>query len=349
MIEVKSLARNYPACSIHYIPHYRYTVYNNSVLVKGYIFMLKSKLKAQPDNEGDLLTLTQLMDKLVIKTTLLINIISKQNPYFVGYKVERIAKSEEKHCTVAGVKHLSVNSLTQWTELQTVLNAWQDFYAPLTSSTMFVHRLPGFVIVNEDKETVLALVTYINVLKDDLANTVRHNRDKHQRHEFIHRAFSGVMTEQLYRKIQIKTDHVNNIWFNWVSRPVPQMYSLDDAVVYVEKKKSVPPIEFSATEWQARLNITISKITSGRYKKIQKLKQFRLLPTIEFNLLKGGEKKRNKHNATIPFILMGQENNVVPTFTPLLDFNVGDKEQKKPFIESNKEMLDEFLRLVGVK
>ncbi|MFT7007663.1 MAG: hypothetical protein ACJAXJ_002192 [Colwellia sp.] len=311
--------------------------------------MLKTKLKPQPDNDGDLLTVTQLMFKLVTQTTLLIDMISKQNPYFVGYEIERITKNDEKNCIDVGVKHLSVNPLTQWTELQSVLNAWQDFYAPLTSSTMFVNRLPGFVIVNEEKKTIFELVTYINALKDDLANTVRHNRDKHQRHEFIHQAFSGVMTEQLYRKIQIKTDHVNNVWFNWVSRPVPQMYSLDDAVVYVEKKKNIPPIELSATEWRARLDITISKITSGRYKKIQKLKQFRLLPTIEFNLIKGGERKRNKHNATIPFILMGQEDNTVPKFTPLLDFNAGDKEQKKPFIESNKEMLDEFLRLVGVK
>jgi hypothetical protein len=323
--------------------------YNNSVPAKGYIPMLKNKLKTQPDDEGDLITVIQLMDKLVIQSTLLIDMVSKQNPYFVGYEIERIAKSEEKNCIDAGVKHLSVNPLAQWTELQSVLNAWKDFYAPLTSSTMFVNRLPGFVIVNEEKEAVLALVTYINVLKDDLANTVRHNRDKHQRHEFIHRAFSGVMTEQLYRKIQIKTDHVNNVWFNWVSRPVPKMYSLDDAVIYVEKKKSVPQIEFCPTEWKARLDITINKITSGRYKKIQKLKQFRLLPTIEFNLIKEGEKKRNKHNATIPFILMGQAENAVPKFTPLLDFNAGDKEQKKPFIESNKEMLDEFLQLVGVK
>ncbi|NQY88688.1 MAG: hypothetical protein HRT51_13260 [Colwellia sp.] len=311
--------------------------------------MTKEKTKQLPDNEGDLLTVTQLMPDIVAQTTLLIDMISKQNPYFVGYNIERISKEKEKNCIVEGIKHLSVRPLTHWSELHSVLNAWKDFYAPLTGSTMFVHRLPGFVIVNEDKETVLALVTSINTLKDDLANTIRHNRDKHQRHEFIHRAFSGVMTEQLYRKIQIKTDHVNNVWFNWVSRPVPQMYSLDDAVLYVEKKKSVPPIEFSATEWQARLNITISKITSGRYKKIQKLKQFRLLPTIEFNLIKDGEKKRNKHNATIPFILMGQENNAVPKFTPLSDFNVGDKDQKKPFIKSNKEMLDQFLQLVGVK
>lgn len=333
----------------YYLYFYRRTVYNNSTPVKGYILMLKTKLKPQPDNDGDLLTVTQLMFKLVTQTTLLIDMISKQNPYFVGYEIERITKNDEKNCIDVGVKHLSVNPLTQWTELQSVLNAWQDFYAPLTSSTMFVNRLPGFVIVNEEKKTIFELVTYINALKDDLANTVRHNRDKHQRHEFIHQAFSGVMTEQLYRKIQIKTDHVNNVWFNWVSRPVPQMYSLDDAVVYVEKKKNIPPIELSATEWRARLDITISKITSGRYKKIQKLKQFRLLPTIEFNLIKGGERKRNKHNATIPFILMGQEDNTVPKFTPLLDFNAGDKEQKKPFIESNKEMLDEFLRLVGVK
>lgn len=311
--------------------------------------MSKDKLRAQADNEGDLLTVNKLMPELVSQTKLLIEMISKQKPYFVGYEIERISKDQEKYCIVDGVQHLSVKPLLQWTELQGVLNSWQDFYAPLMASTKFVHRLPGFVTVNQDKETIIALVNSINELKDNLANTVRHNRNKHQRHDFIHTAFSGIMTEQLYRKIQIKTDHVNNIWFNWVSRPVPQTYTIDDAVAYIENKKSVPPIEFSATEWRARLDITINKVISGRYTKIQKLKQFRLLPTIEFNLIKDGQKKRNKHNATTPFILLGQVSNLMPTFTALPDFNRLNKDEKSPFINSNKELLDTFLQLVGVK
>jgi hypothetical protein len=311
--------------------------------------MIKEKTKLLPDNQGDLLTVNNLMPDIVAQTTLLIDMISKQTPSFVGYNIERISKEKEKNCIVEGIKHLSVRPLTHWSELHSVLTSWKDFYAPLTASTMFVHRLPGFVTVNENKQEVLALVISINSLKDKLANTVRYNRDKHQRHDFIHQAFSGVMTEQLYRKIQIKTDHVNNVWFNWVSRPVPKTLSIDDAVAYVVNKRATPPIEFSATEWQARLTITINRIRSGRYKTVQKLKQFRLLPTIEFNLLKDDKKVRNKHNATIPFILLGQKNNVMPTFTPLLDFNESNKRKKAPFIGSNKDMIDPFLKLVGVK
>lgn len=311
--------------------------------------MLKKIVKTPPDNTGDLLKVNTLMSELVSQTASLIDIIIKQNPSFIGYQIERISKAEEQTCIVDGVQHLSVKALREWTELQSVLNAWKDFYAPLTASTKFVYRLPGFVVVNQEKETVLRLVATINTLKESIANTVRHNRDKHQRHDFIHSAFAGIMTEQLYRKIQIKTDHVNNVWFNWVSRPVPQTYTIEEAIVYIENKKNSPPIEFSMTEWQARLAITMNKVASGRYKKIQKLKQFRLLPTIEFNLIKEGQKKRSKHNATTPFILLGQVNNVIPTFTALPDFNRENKAKKAPFIDRNKELIDNFLQLVGVR
>jgi hypothetical protein len=196
---------------------------------------------------------------------------------------------------------------------------------------------------------VLSLVTSINALKDEIAKTVRRNRDKHQKHEFIHQTFAGVMTEQLYRKIQIKTDHVNNVWFNWVSRPVNQSYSLKEAAEYVEKKRGLQPIEFSSEAWRTLLNKVINDINSGRHKTIQKLKQFRFLPTIEFNLIKNGEKKRNKHNATTPFILLGQEANANPTFTPLTDYLGHNKEKKAPVMDGNKEMIDPYLRLVGVK
>jgi hypothetical protein len=305
--------------------------------------------KPLPDNEGDLLTLNLLMPQLNKQTTLLIDLIAKQNPYFVGYAIERISKEEEKSCIVNGVKQLAVKQMTLWIDLQSVLTSWKDFYAPLTGSTMFVHRLPGFVTVNQDKKKVLDLVNTINAIKDDIASTVRLNRDKHQKHEFIHQTFAGVMTEQLYRKIQIKTDHVNNVWFNWVSRPVPKSYSLKDAVTYVEKKKSHPPLEFSATQWAKHLDKTIANIKSGQYETIQKLKQFRLLPTIEFNLIKEGEKKRNKHNATVPFILLGQENGALPTFTPLSDYSNEGKNERVTTLQRNKVMIDDFLQLVGVK
>lgn len=311
--------------------------------------MLNKIARALPDDTGDLFKVKSLMSELVSQTELLIDVIAKQQPYFIGYQIERISKAQEKTCIVEGIQHLSVKPLTQWTELHGVLQSWQDFYAPLTASTKFVYRLPGFVIVNEEKDTVLALVTAINDLKDRIANTVRHNRDKHQRHDFIHSAFAGLMTEQLYRKIQIKDEHVNNVWFNWVSRPVPKTFTIEEAIVYIESKKNKPPIEFSITEWQARLAITLNKVASGRFQKIQKLKQFRLLPTIEFNLIQEGQKKRNKHNATTPFILLGQVNNVNPSFTALTDFSKADKAKKTAFIDRNKELIDSFLQLVGVR
>ena len=311
--------------------------------------MAKNKNKPEPDNEGDILTLNGLMPRLVSQTVLLIDTITKQDPFFIGYAVERISKEKEKDCIVDGVRHLSVTALNQWTQLQGVLSSWKDYYAPMTGSTVFVHRLPGFVVVNDEKDEVLALVHSINEIKDKIAETVRTNRDNHQRHEFIHTVFSGVMTEQLYRKIQVKESHVTNVWFNWVSRPVPKTFSLKEAEDFIEKKKSTPPIDFSPDDWVHQLNKTIENVKSGRFQTIQKLKQFRHLPTIEFNLLKDGGKVRNKHNATTPFILLGQDKGAAPTFTTLEDYN-GENSTKRVVVKStNKEMIDEFLGLAGVR
>ncbi len=309
---------------------------------------MNTSLKFAPEDENDLKIVNALMTSLFNKLNSLIDSVAKQKPYFIGYEIERITKEEEKNCIIDGVKNLDVKLLAHWTQLHKVLNSWKDFYAPVKNSTMFVHRLPGFVTVMEDHEELLVLVETINKIKDDIATTVRKNRDKHQRHEFIHRAFPGIMTEQLYRKIQIKSEHVNNVWFNWASRPVPKSYTLKEAVEHVEKLKSKPPIDFDQVDWLVQLDTVINDINSGRYHTIQKLKEFRLLPTIEFNLIRDGNKVRTRHNATIPFILFGQENKAKPKHSALSPVNNKTKKDTCAFDPNNKEMIDSHLSLVGV-
>lgn len=315
---------------------------------RGVVVQLDKEKYVFSHDDDDFATVRTLMAQLMSSLESLISLVSAQKPFFVGYDIERITKEDEKTCIAQGVKTLDVKILNHWTQLHKVLNAWKDFYAPQTGSTMFVHRLPGFVTIIENQDEVLELVNSINLIKDNIAKTVRKNRDKHQRHTFIHTAFPGIMTEQLYRKIQFKTDHVNNVWFNWARRPVPKSFTLEEAVAHVEKLKSIPPIDYNQTDWVVRLDKVINNINSGCFVSIQKLKEFRLLPTIEFNMIIDEQRTRSRHNATVPFILFGQMKKLNPTYSELLPFDKASRNNTSAFDATTKEMIDPYLSLVGV-
>jgi len=309
---------------------------------------IEKRNKTLPDDENDFVTVSALMTQLKNDLTSLIDLVVAQVPSFVGYDIERIKKEDEKTCILDGVKTLKVQELNHSSELNKVLNAWKDFYAPYTGSTMFVHRLPGFVTINKNRDEIFNLVATINLTKDTMAKTVREKRDKHQRHTFIHTAFPGVMTEQLYRKIQFKTNHVNNVWFNWAKRPVPKSFSLKEATAHVEKLKANNPIDFNHVDWVTKLDRVINDINSGHYASIQKLKEFRLLPTIEFNQIIDEKKVRSRHNATIPFLLFGQNKNYDPRYSKLNAFDISSRNDTAAYDSSIKEMIDSHLQLVGV-
>lgn len=302
-------------------------------------------------NDTDAKRVTFLNHELQQKTHQLIFEITSQQPDFIGFSIEPISKENEKHCLINGIKNLKVTQLDQSSHLHQVINFWNKNYKVLDESTLYVERMPGFVIINENTEEVVTLIKNINNIKDTIATVVRDGRNHHQKHEFIHNTLNGVMTEQLYRHIHVIEKHVENIWFNWVSRPVPITMTLEEAHNYVERFKEIPQLNLSEKDWISELNKTQNDIKSGGFSYIQRNREFKVFPTIELACIDSdGIKKPIRKNATTPFILVGQVNKSLPKFTTLSDYEFNHlrkrKSQKK--VNNNKVNISEFLHLTGV-
>jgi DNA replication terminus site-binding protein len=278
--------------------------------------------------------------------TILIDEIAKLNPAFIAFDIQKITKEEEAKCIHQGIDHLKVTPLDQWHHLHKTLNAYSDFYKDFSLSTQYVHRIPGVVVITQNQTFINTLVDNVNDAKDEIARIVRQNRESKQRHEFIHKAFKGIMTEQLYRKIHYVIEPVKNVWFNWASRPVPRIMSIEQAKKYVEDKKDAIPLWCDQEDWERLIKAAINDIESGRFEVIQKLKEFKSFPTIEFVKSDG---KRKRHNATIPFLLFAQQENTLPKLSLLDDYDSSKNKTNAPYrATENKEMICAALGLIGV-
>ncbi len=298
---------------------------------------------------GDSAELKVEMGQLVELNNTLIDICVKQNPAFIGFKIEQVSKDDEESYIHKGITSLKVDTLDKSHSLHVVLAAWGSYYKADGFSTKYVERLPGLVVINEQQDHVLELVTEINHKKNIVANIVQTGRDQYQRHQFIHDAFEFIMTEQVYRKITIFEDNITNAWFNWTSRPVPKTLSIEEAKSILEKQKNKPKNMLSPTEWTKIVNQCINNISSSQFQSIQQLREFRVLPTVELQSVDiYGQKKRTKRNATTPIILLNQSNNSLPKFSLLNDYIATEQKQRNRF-SNNKVLLSNYFNLVGVK
>ena len=247
------------------------------------------------------------------KTNILIDDIAATNPAFVAFEIQQITKEDESKYIHQGIDFLEVNTISQWHEIYKVLNSYIDFYRDIKLSTQFVKRLPGIVVVTEKQDYFKDLVDSINKTKDEFAAIIRNGRNNKQRHEFIHSLFKGIMTEQVYRKIYYIDEPVTNVWFNWNSRPVPRTMSLSEAVAYLNTKKNDVPIWCDKTEWNAIIEAGINNVNSGQYTAVQKLKEFKAFPTVEFKKQPVDlPVQKVRRNATIPILLFAQDENTLP-------------------------------------
>ena len=126
------------------------------------------------------------MEKLNQKLTTLIDLVSGLQPPTIGFNIESITKEQETNILKNGIKELKVEILNQWHHHYSVYTAWRAFYKDFKYSTKFVDRLPGLVVINENKHEIKTLVNDINTLKDELATIVRNGRNTQQKHGFIY-------------------------------------------------------------------------------------------------------------------------------------------------------------------
>lgn len=293
--------------------------------------------------------LTGALKYLAKLNTDLVDLCAKHNPAFLGFKIEKISKEDEMEILRHGVNYLDVQALEHWTELHTVLNAWGSFYKADGFSTRFVDRVPGIVVLNNEQDTARELILLINEAKLAVKEIVQKNIGTQQRHQFIHLDRTSLMTEHVYRQVHCFDYPVANVWFNWASRPVPKTFTIKEAEKYLMGAIKKPRFMSDPQFWEQRVLQCIDKVKSGQYSKIQKLREYRVLPTIELQYLDElGQKKRKRSNATTPILLLGQDANILPKISRLKPY-VKKIDDKPLRLSPNKEMIFEPLALVGCK
>ncbi|MGJ8694455.1 MAG: DNA replication terminus site-binding protein [Thalassotalea sp.] len=300
---------------------------------------------------GDIFQLTKAMDKLISLNNQLKTLCSEQKPAFIGFDIEKISAENETKTLRDGIHSLDVKTLhgNNPNILKQVLNSWASFYKADGFSTKFVDRLPGVVVITRDVDKIKLLIDHINDTKDNIAAIIRTDRDQYERHKFIHDTFNFIMTEQVYRHVHYFEQEVTNVWFNWASRPVPKTYTIEQALEMLDEQLNRPKYLFSQDEWQTMITATMVDVKSGMFDYIQQIKEYRVLPTIEFQYQVDTEtKKRKKSNATTPVILLGQPINTLPKFSVLKSYEKKHKE-KEVKLSANKTLINPYLKLAGVK
>jgi hypothetical protein len=274
----------------------------------------------------------------------LISLLSRNVQCGVGFKIEQILKQDEQQVIKQGIASLAVEPAN----LHQILRYHKEYFRDTTLSTLFVDRMPGFIVVPEKQNTIIALCNEINAMKKHLLSLINTpERDKYQRHDYMHSLFPRIMTDQFRRKIHYTTSNVSVCYFNFTARPVPKTFSIEKATQYIESLKDKPKNLFTETEWTNVLDDAIAFIRKGNFKHIEIEKELKVLPILTYKEVVDGVTKTKTMNANTPFLLLGQKNNHIPKYTALKDY-VRQTNQPKTRSKKKKQLISSYLNLLGV-
>ncbi|GAA5132685.1 DNA replication terminus site-binding protein [Thalassotalea piscium] len=287
----------------------------------------------------------QLMTSLKAKQISLTTLMTNNQKFCVGWQIEQILKTDEESVIKDGVQSLEVTPADD----SIVLTAHQRYERALKLSTQFVERVPGLIVINGKKSEIIQLVAEINAIKDEILRIVNKDRPEfYQRHEFIHRVFPRIMTDQLRRHIHIIDTPVTNAWFNWVSRPVPSTMTIEQAISYLQEMSDKPKALFTTIEWKAMLQANIAQLRTGQFSSVQYPKALKLLPIMTYQTVNSNGVCRATKNANIPFILIAQPDGQLPIFSRLESYIKKTDNLRKTRVGKNKTLLNSYLKLIGV-
>jgi hypothetical protein len=276
----------------------------------------------------------------------LIDLIVSNAAGVFGHTIEQVKAEDEASVIHNGIHSLEVKLDTRLG----VIKAHRRYLRDSTLSTQFVERKPGLIVITAQKDLIKATVVQINTLKDQIMAIVNAGRDKHQRHEFIHHVFPRIMTDQLRRHIHIIHEDVKNAWFNWTSRPVPEKFSIEEAIFLLEGQTDNVRDLLDIHEWKALIKSNVEELRSGLYDHVQRSKNVKLLPIMSGKRIVNEKENRFTKNANIPFLLFGQEDDQLPKISALPTFEKKDDSLPiKINIRARKKiMINSHLKLVGV-
>lgn len=282
----------------------------------------------------------ELMDRYNNVIGELSHLLAKVSSHCIGYDIEDIHKNDEQSAKEFGVQFLKVDHLGPKHKSQ-IISSLNFVRKERSYSTQFVSRYPGIIVVEQQSSTIKQLVEHINELKVQLADTVRYfnlvvqdtnkstarqARDKHQKHKFIHDLEPGIMTEQLYRNIQIIEEPVTHCWFNWTQRPVSVNLKGQKAVKWLDSLRDKPRSGFTKDQWQMRLDEITLQLKN--YDFIQHYRLLRHIPICTYQTVQNNTLKRHTKNANTPFILLGQDRGQLPKFSHLKNWDVNARKRR---------------------
>ncbi len=290
-----------------------------------------------------------LMAQLISLTDKLSDLLDNDDSLsFIGYETSPVLSINEEQVLAHGQPFIEVTKLNEWLHRLTVLNYYKRFYVADGCSTRFVSRMPGLIVSSLPADTVINLIDQINSKKDAIKTIVQHNRNHQQRHAFIHQMFPQVMTEQLYRHISYSQRQVKSVWFSWCrSRQVNYSYTPKEAINWLAEQKHKPKAFVDLQEWQANIEATMAKIQQGNYRSIQREKVYRTFPVTDYSHYVNDKLKTTRFNAIMPWILLDQKSNSLPSGTELKSF-VRDENPPQSKLPPGAESLFRPLKLIGI-
>jgi len=288
----------------------------------------------------------RLMDEIEIQHKHLIKLLVTNAGGVVGFEIEQIKAIDEPSAIKNGVDSLTVEKASR----MSILQFHRKYYRAQQLSTQFVERMPGFIVVKGQHNAIRELVLSINRLKIEIMTIVNTDRNKYERHEFIHLNFPRIMTDQFRRKIHMIDDHVTNCWFNWVSRPIPATLTVEEGISFLEQEEHNVRGLLDPKEWESMIQVAIAELRSGLFESVQRVKSLKLLPIMVYKFRDSiGEEKRMTKNANTPVLLFEQDDDLTPKYSNLDSYiKPTDVKVKKNTREKNRKILNPYLRLVGV-
>ena len=224
-------------------------------------------------------------------------------------------------------------------------------------STKITRKYPGFIVVNNNHDEVLALVGEINRLRDKFADAVKSiTQYIDSRSEILHQVCPWLVTLQVSRNIRIVTEKIRTLGFTW---QIPVVHKFTRLETVIDRLRR----ELTALQPDIRLTIQdVKRLKQERSEEImmlsllneevshedEQLRRFRIIRESNFPAVNVNIRYTSPHDpddvsgpyklnfrAPLPLILFSEPSR----FNPLKDYEKGERQKRGNVDEKYRSVL----------
>ncbi|BDA57878.1 MULTISPECIES: DNA replication terminus site-binding protein [Enterobacteriaceae] len=224
-------------------------------------------------------------------------------------------------------------------------------------STKITRKYPGFIVVNNNHDEVLALVGEINRLRDKFADAVKSiTQYRDSRSEILHQVCPWLVTLQASRNIRIVTEKIRTLGFTW---QIPVVHKFTRLETVIDRLRR----ELTALQPDIRLTIQdVKRLKQERSEEImmlsllneevshedEQLRKFRIIRESNFPAVNVNIRYTSPHDpddvsgpyklnfrAPLPLILFSEPGR----FNPLKDYEKGERQKRGNVDEKYRSVL----------